>query len=173
MSEQQQQDQRHRFPDSSHPMLFEVYRESGEQVRNLNTMRNIFLSFYAVALAAFFAILAQSPEVAAGEEGFSRSIWALPAFLSLAGGLNVAVTWQFVQRALARQRDIVLGVLSEEDRQALGFTPSDSRPLEERLLDYQWWWDRRLDWFSLLVYVSALAFTAYWSLAGDPFGFAA
>lgn len=169
---QQQGDERHRFAEGSHAMLFEIYRESGEQVRNLNTMRNTFLSFYVVSLAAFIALLAQSPEVAE-EEAFSRSIWLLPAFLSLVGGGSVVVTWQYIQRALARQKAIVLGVLSEEDGQALRFTPGESRQLEERLLDYNWWLNRRLDWFAVGVYAFSLAFTLYWSVAGDPFNLAA
>ena len=42
-----------------HNFLIEVYRESGHQARNHATIRNTFLSFYVVAVAAFAGLLAQ------------------------------------------------------------------------------------------------------------------
>ena len=55
----------------NHPdFLRDVYRESGEQIRNINQIRSTYRNFFIVGVAAFIALLAQNTD-----DDIKKELW--------------------------------------------------------------------------------------------------
>ena len=149
---------------SEETFLTEVYRESGDQVRSVATMRNTFLSFYVIALAAFVALLAQR------DDQVDKLIWAVPAVLSLAGVVSVWATWQFIQRALRRQELIAERLLPADVVNELNLVARpDYQSLREALTSGGFP-NVRVEILLFVFYVAPLVTSIVFSVEGDPFG---
>ena len=143
--------------------LIEVYKESGSQVRNNATIRNTFLSFYVIALAAFVGLLAQK------ESEADKLLWILPVFFSVVGLLSVLILRGYTRRALNRQRLITWGLLSPHVLEAIDLRPQiDNRRIWLQIAAQSWY--NRLEIFFLIVYLVPLGFSIGFSIYGDPFG---
>ncbi len=85
-----------------HPdeFLRDVYRESGEQIRNNNAVRNAFFGFFAITVAAFIGLLSRNADE------INKLIWLFPLLLSVGGFFNTLVFFHYTNRALTRQASI-------------------------------------------------------------------
>jgi hypothetical protein len=84
--------------ESKGQFLVEIYKESGEQVRNINTLRNTYLSFFSVGVAGFMGLLAGDGKPVAS------TIWYVIAVFSFVGVGLILITVGYIHRALNRQR---------------------------------------------------------------------
>ena len=143
-----------------HRFLIQVYRESGDQVRNISTLRNTFLSFYVVALAAFIGLLAQR------SDSVQNSVWAVPLFLSAAGFVSIFLLWPYTHTSLRRQELITRRLLPAGDEIA-----DDPRPtLWRALMSRRGLWNLRIEFLLLAIYgVTIVSSSMFW-ICGDPFG---
>ena len=145
--------------------LAEVYRESGDQVRSISTMRNTFLSFYVIAMAAFIALLAQRDDQA------DKLIWAVPTVISLAGVVYVWATWKFIQSALRRQELIAKRLLHADVVNELNLIARpDYQTLSEALTTSGGPSNLRLEMILFAFYAAPLVTSIVFIVTGDPFG---
>jgi len=146
--------------------LLEVYRESGSQVRNIVIVRNTFLGFYVVALAAFLGLLGQGKV-----EEVSKLMWLFPAFISLVGLFSIIFTWKFIHVALRRQGLIAKEVFPDADLRQLNL---GVRPDYKNFLQAFWgtWWgwqNLQLDLLLVVVYLVPLVACILFSIFGVGF----
>jgi len=146
--------------------LLELYRESGAQIRNIVIVRNTFLGFYVVALAAFLGLLAQ------GNANGSNLVWLFPAFISLVGLLSITFTWRFIHMSLRRQGLIAKEVLPGPDaaRLDLGVRPEFKGFVQAFWGTWWGWRNLKLDLLLVFVYGVPLGFCIFFSIFGGPFG---
>ena len=145
--------------------LIQVYRESGDQVRNISTLRNTFLSFYVIALAAFLGLLAQR-SIPVG-----KFVWLFPFFVSTAGFVSIWLLWRYTHTALRRQELSAQRILRSNPAlvTVLDLIP---RPNHASL----WGEFRtrpgnvRIDLFFLVVYAVVGISSVVFLVWGDPFG---
>jgi len=136
--------------------LLEAYVEAGTQVRNTNTIRNTYLGFFMVAIAAFLGLLSRQ------EQAVDKTIWFVFSTFAFVGAAVFGFTLQYIKRSLDRQRKIAEYLLPcEKTRKALGFKTPDYVCNKV--------WGTRLDWGPILAFLAATGFGVYCALYGDPF----
>ena len=143
--------------------MMDIYRESGEQVRNINQIRASYRGFVILGLAIFVALLAQNP-------GVDKDIWILGGFF---GEVGMALTWITIPNlnAALRRQWVALEMagISDPDIRTLKIEGDEATGLRSlvRLI-----WNWRLHLFDYGVYgaiaVASVSFAAW----GDPAGLA-
>lgn len=143
--------------------MMDIYKESGEQVRNINQIRASYRGFVLLGLAVFVGLLAGNP-------GVDKDIWILIGFF---GEVGMGLTWvtiSNINNALSRQLTALkMAGVSEPDMRALKLE-------DEEVTGIRWLvrlgWSWRLHLFDYGVYgaifVASVAFTVW----GDPAGLA-
>lgn len=145
--------------------LQHLYRESGDQVRNMNALKNTYLSMFVVGIAAFIAVLSPS----SGSSQLDKDIWWIVVAFAVIGVVGIAITWDYTQRSLSRQRCITQMILSPEIFQSFRFQELDTRPVLRRLLTFRWWLSHRLDLWPFLIYTLVGGFAFSLALRGGHF----
>ena len=113
----------------------EVYRELGDQVRNINNLRNTYRSVAVIGTAAVLGIAAQ-------RDAIDWVAWAIVGGISGIGFVFTLITNEYIQKPLRRQRQIMVAVWSAWWLDTLGITQTRSTSF----------WKKRLDWFDVIVF---------------------
>ena len=144
--------------------LKDIYHEAGEQIRNINNLRNTYRGFFIVAVGAIVALISRDSSPLP-DKGLWLSIFAF----SVIGAVMVWLTKDYVNTSLQRQQDIISIGLTEESRNQLHYKPKHFDPLATMSIKDLLSRDR-LHIFEFGVYIFFGITTLVFALEGDPFG---
>jgi len=135
----------------------EVYRESGDQIRNINNVRNTYRAVAVVGIAAIISLQAQI-------QVKPIAIYSGIIVILGIGLVFTLISIPYIRKAINRQRDITWTVMSDWWITKLQIGPPIPLPWffrAQRSL-----WDRRLDAFDLIMYIGGIIAALVFAIAG-------
>ena len=125
----------------------EVYRELGDQVRNINNLRNTYRSVAVVGAAAVLGFAVE-------RDAIGWVAWATVGMIAGIGFVFTLITNEYIRKPLRRQRQIMVAVWSPWWLDNLGIASTRSTAV----------WKHRLDWFDVVVFAGVAVASAVFTI---------